>query len=181
MSGKATSSTRLLAVVLFLAAPIAIAGTAAVYGLAWQETETLIARQEALLRQMELRLARAETNGRAPIDTGAIYLPATTRPLAGAALQTRLTSALAEAGGKLVEVQALDEDPEAPADAVSLKLTFDVTNGGFLAFLHGIETGLPLMTIDSAAVRQLPTQEAETDDPVLRIDLTVRAFFKADA
>ncbi len=182
MSDRARSGLRLLAVSVFLALPIAMLGTAAVYGLAWQETETLIERQEALLRQLELRLARTDASGRVKVDTRTIYLPAPNRPLAGAALQTLLTGAITQAGGKIVEVQALDDDPDAPADAIALKLTFDVTNAAFLAVLHGIETGLPLMTVTSTAIRQLPSQEAaDSEDPVLRIDLTVRAYFKAEA
>ncbi len=182
MSDRARAGLRLAAVTVFLALPVAMLGTAAVYGLAWQETEALIERQEALLKQLELRLARTDASGRVKVDTRTIYLPASSRPLAGATLQTLLTGTIADAGGKLVEVQALDEEPDAPADAVSLKLTFDVTNAAFLAVLHGIETGLPLMTVTQAAVRQLPSQDPSAgEDPVLRIDLTVRAYYKAEA
>lgn len=185
MSGETRSRTtlRLASILVFLAVPIAAAAFAVTLGLAWQEDEQLIERQEMLLRQLDMRLARVGADGAVVVDTRPIYLPARNRPLAGAALQTLIATRIAEAGGKLIEAQPIDEDTEAPADAIDLKVTFDVVNAGFLGLLHGLETGLPLVTVEALDVRRLPTQDetAAVDDPVLRIDLTIRAYFKAEA
>ncbi|BBE73689.1 type II secretion system protein GspM [Oharaeibacter diazotrophicus] len=182
MSAAPSSSTlRLVAVVVFLALPAAALATGLFQLVAWRETEDLIARQEALLRDLDARLARTGADGVVAVDTRTLYLAAGSRPLAGADLQTRIGKAIADVGGKLVEAQVID-DPDLPPDAIDLKVTFDATNGGLLRLLHGLETGLPLMTVGTAAVRELPSQDgAGAEDPVLRIDLTVRAWFKAEA
>ena len=176
------SSLRLVAVIVFLVLPISALTVAATELLAWRESEDLIVRQEELLRQIDMRLARVGADGSVTVDTRAIYLRSTARSLAGADLQTLLTTAIGEAGGRLVEAQVLDEPVTGEADAVELKITFDAANAAFLTLLHGLETGLPLMTVETVAVRQLPTQDpAAAEDPLLRIDLTVRAHYKAEA
>jgi uncharacterized SAM-binding protein YcdF (DUF218 family) len=173
---------RIAAVVLFLALPVAAAGMTAVNVIAWRETQDLIARQEALLAQLDARLARMSADGGATVDTRAIYLPAASRPLAGADLQQRLVTAVGAVSGRLIETQLVDDEREGEPDGIRLRATFDVDNAGLLTLLHGLETGLPLMMVDQVTVRQLPTQDATAlENPILRVDLVVRAHFKAEA
>lgn len=173
---------RIAAVSLFLGLPIAMVAVTGFNLLAWRESADLVSRQEALLVQLDARLARASAGQGAAVDTRAIYLPATSRPLAGADLQQRLVSAVDAAGGRVIETQLVDEEAAAEPDGIRLRATFDVDNDGLLRLLHGLETGLPLMTIDTVTARQLPTRdETSAENPILRVDLVVRAYWKAEA
>jgi general secretion pathway protein M len=144
------------------------------------ETEELAARQEQLLAQLDARLARVDGGSQTLGDTTPLYLPATSASLAGAALQKRLVEAVETAGGRVIETQSVEEIEPDAEDDVRLRITLDVDNAGLLALMHGLETGLPLMTLESVSVRQLPSQRDEAgDNPTLRVDLVVRGYWKA--
>jgi hypothetical protein len=171
---------RIGALVAFLVVPVVGAVFAGFNVVRLTETEALIARQEMLLQQLDARLARVDGSGEGLGDTTPLYLPAASAPLAGAALQQRLVTAVESAGGRVIETQAVEEIEPDSEDDVRLRVTFDVDNAGLLALMHGLETGLPLMTLQSVAVRQLPSRGEEiSDNPTLRVDIVVRGFWKA--
>jgi general secretion pathway protein M len=178
-----TASPRLLrwaALALFVLLPVGAVAMTALNMVRLGETEDQIARQELLLRQLDARLARAGTEGGGLGDTSAIYLPASSEPIAGAALQQRLVAAVETVGGRVIETQSVEEVETDGEQDVRLRITLDVTNEGLRSLMHDLETGLPLIALESVAVRQLPTPANETsDDPMLRVDLGVRGYWKA--
>ncbi len=175
-----TRGIRLAALAVFVALPLAAAGVTAANVVRLDETTTLIRAQEALLAQMDARLARLEGTAAEPLDTTALYLPAASAPLAGAALQQRLVAAVEGVGGRVIETQAIEELEPDDEDDVRLRITLDVDNDGLRRLMHDLETGLPIMTLEQVAVRQLPSQGAEPgDNPALRVDLGVRGFWRA--
>lgn len=170
------------AALLFVALPIACAALIAVNLLGLKETYGLVERQEALLAQLDARLARLNADGRATLDTTPLYLPAGSRTLAGPDLQQRLVKAIEAAGAKLIEAQELEETEGMAPDAIRMRVTLDANNEAFLSLLYAVESGLPLMTVRSMSARRLPTREGEdTADPMLRIDLVVEAHWRAAA
>jgi hypothetical protein len=170
---------RLAALAAFVVLPVLAAIFVGSSILRLNETEALIARQEQLLAQLDARLARVDGGSRALGDTTPLYLPAASAPLAGAALQ-RLVAAVEAAGGRVIETQSVDEVEPDSEDDVRLRITLDVDNAGLLGLMHGLETGLPLMTLETVSVRQLPSQGDDAgDNPTLRVDLVVRGFWKA--
>jgi hypothetical protein len=171
---------RLAALAAFVVLPVLAAIFVGSSILRLNETEALIARQEQLLAQLDARLARVDGGSRALGDTTPLYLPAASAPLAGAALQQRLVAAVEAAGGRVIETQSVDEVEPDSEDDVRLRITLDVDNAGLLGLMHGLETGLPLMTLETVSVRQLPSQGDDAgDNPTLRVDLVVRGFWKA--
>lgn len=182
MTGEAGSprAIRLSALGLFLVLPILALGATAMNLMSYVEVSDVRERQEQLLAQLDARLARLGGGAGDVGDTSSIYLPAANVPLAGAALRQRVTAAVSAAGGRVIETQDVEEIEPDGEDDVRLRITLDVNNAGLMGLMHDLETGLPLVSIESAAVRQLPTGGDEIgDDPVLRVDLGLRGFWRA--
>jgi hypothetical protein len=168
------------ALALFVALPVIVVAVIAANLARMGAAGDLIVRQEQLLAQLDARLARVGGDGPALGDTSAIYLPAASAPLAGAALQQRLVAAAESAGGRVIETQSVEEIEPDGQDDVRLRITLDVDNEGLRKLMHDLETGLPLVTLDTVAVRQLPSQDTDGgENPTLRIDLVVRGFWRA--
>jgi general secretion pathway protein M len=169
------------ALVVFVALPLLAAAFTVLNVVRLGETEELVAQQERLLTQLEARLARVGVvEGGGLGDTSAIYLPAASAPLAGAVLQQRLVAAVEAVGGRVIETQAIDKIEPDDEDDVRLRITLDVDNEGLRSLMHDLETGLPLVTLVTVSVRQLPAQGNEPgDNPMLRVDLGVRGFWRA--
>ncbi|GBD50532.1 type II secretion system protein GspM [Methylopila sp. Yamaguchi] len=141
------------------------------------EVDRLAAGQEAIVAQLERRVAAAGGPTSTAIDASAIYVPGATPALAKAALQRLLTDAVEATGGRLIEAQ----DVEAPGqaqdlvdDRVRLRVTFDTRNGPLLELLRRIETGLPLLTVERLEIRRLDAAaDADPDDPTLRVGVVI--------
>jgi hypothetical protein len=165
---------------LFVLLPILAVGAIGINILHIGQTETVIERQQELLGQLDVRLARLTGAERTVADTSAIYIDASSAPLAGAVLQQRLVTAAETAGGRVIETQAIEEIEPDDEDDVRLRITLDIGNEGLRSLMHNLETGLPLMTLETVAVRQLPSQADEGgEDPILRVDLRVRGYWRA--
>lgn len=174
-----TRAWRWAALGLFVLTPalLAMAG-----GIAWirlTETEGLIAQQSDLLAQIDARLARIGADGGGMGDTSAIYMDAGGPSLAAAALQEHLAGLVEAAGGRIVEQQVVDETEPDDVDDVAVRLTVDVTNTALMTLLHQVETGIPLLFVEAASIRQLPASGEDAPvDPLLRADLRVRGYWK---
>ncbi|WP_237154330.1 type II secretion system protein GspM [Oryzibacter oryziterrae] len=170
------------AVIVFLALPLALIALTGANLMQYQANADVSAREDALLAQLDARLARLDVAGRTVTDMSSIYVKAAAAPLAAADLQQLLSSAATDAGGKVIETQVVDRtDETTPADEIVVRLALDVNNAGLLTFLQHVETGLPLMFVEALSVRQVPgTGDAGAEtDPTLRVDCTVRAAWKA--
>jgi general secretion pathway protein M len=126
--------------------------------------------------------ARLETQPTAP-ETGAdtdLVLQAASRSLAEAELQRRLVDLGEAAATKIVESGAGALTDAEAAKLLEVRATFDGRNASLLQLLYAIETGLPLMTVIRLDVRRLGGEEDALDtDPILRIEVVVRAPWKA--
>ncbi|QZO01818.1 type II secretion system protein GspM [Chenggangzhangella methanolivorans] len=146
------------------------------------ETEALADQQEATVAALELRAARIRESAGSGLDASSIYLPGDGVEIARAELQKLLTDAVGEASGRLIETQEPGSvrDADAPDDGrVELRVTFDVTNDGLLEMLYGLETRLPLLTIERLEARRLDAEaDAADEDPTLRVSLVARGHRK---
>lgn len=186
MSEAAPSNVRRVATgALAVALPLAALAFAIVGFLQASDASDLADRQALTVEALERRVARLDDNADARRDASAIYLQGEGVELARAELQKILVGAVADADARLIETQepGSDLDPDAPDDGrVELRITFDARNDALLDVLHGLETRLPLLTIERLEARRLDSGGAENpEDPTLRVGLVVRGHRKTSA
>lgn len=183
MSGEPRPLRRVITGALAVAIPLGALAFALVTFLSASETEAIADRQEATVMALERRAARIHDRAGQRLDATAVYLPGDGLEIARAELQKLLTDAVAAAGGKLIETQEPGSvrDADAPDDGrVELRVTFDVRNDGLLDLLYGLETQLPLITIERLEARRLDLEaDASTEDPTLRVSFVARGYRKA--
>lgn len=168
--------TRLVAVLLFAGLPVLAMILAAANFAALLSGRAEIRENGKRLEALSGRLDVLDPKG--AVDTSRLYLAGDTPSLAAADLRTRLSAAIAVAGGQVVETRSVEADPaEDPGDAVSLGATFDIDNSGLARLLHALESGTPVMEISDLALRRTEADN-HTDNPLLRADLTIKAFRK---
>lgn len=171
-----------VAMLVFAGLPLLLAGLIVANLGRWWEAGSAAAEQQERIVQMEgrirkLAMERAGGAAKPEVDRAAIYLAAASPGLARAELQQRVVGLVERAGGRLIEVRGEDE-PET-ATSVLLRATLDIGNDGLFDLLAAVETGVPLLTVESLNVRsQAGRSGAETPDPTLRVALAVRGHRK---
>jgi hypothetical protein len=114
-------------------------------------------------------------------DKATIWAPSET--VAASALQRYLLERLERAGGVVQSVQAEAKSETVPPgfQRLSAQLGFDASITALQGFLFEIETGLPLVFVDSLAVQPAPAvqPDAPAGDRV-RVGLTLTSYWKAD-
>lgn len=167
---------------LAIAIPLGLLAFAGVALLQASDASALADRQEASVSAIEARVARLARERGPHRDASAIYLPGDGAELARAELQQLVAEAVAGAEGRLIETQEPGTllASDAPDDGrVELRVAFDIRNDGLLDLLYGLETRLPLMTIERLESRRLEAGGDETpEDPTLRVGLVVRGHRK---
>lgn len=167
---------------LAVALPLGALVFAVVALLQASETGALAERQVATVAALERRAARLGDRAGERLDASAVYLPGDGREIARAELQKLLVEAVNAADGKLIETQEPGAElaSDAPDDGrIELRVTFDATNDGLLDLIHGLETRLPLLTIERLETRRLEVGgEEDPEDPALRASLVVRGHRK---
>lgn len=131
-----------------------------------------IASLRASLEQQAADLAR----GGGPANS---YLDGETDALAAAALQRRITTLFASAGGGIRSVQVLPTREEAGLRRVTIRLQFTSTIEPLVRVLHELEAGRPVLFIDNLDIQsRLPVGAAEGDDPepTLAVSLDLYGF-----
>lgn len=185
MSAEPRPLRRVVTGALAVALPLGLLLFSLVTFLQASETEAIADRQEATVSALETRAARLSERAGAQLDATAVYLPGDGVEIARAELQKLLSDAVSEAGGRLIETQEPGNvrDADAPDDGrVELRVTFDVGNDGLLDLLYGLETRLPLLTIERLEARRLDAEaEASDDDPMLRVSFVARGHRKLPA
>lgn len=171
------------AIALFAGLPLVV-GILTVGNLVhWVETGTATRDTLDRLAPLESRI-RAQA-GRAvpkPGDTASLFLDAGTGSLARAELQQRLVGLVERSGGRLIEVRG-DEAPEATAQrSITLRLSLDITNEGLFDLLAAVETGVPLLTVETLNIRPVPSRTSGSDEPnpTLRVALAIRGYQRED-
>lgn len=133
--------------------------------------------QEAVLGQIEQRIAAGASGLRGGGDMSAVYLTASSGALAKAELQQHVGVLIEHAAARLIEVRAQDEDTQENG-RVHLQVTMDATNASLFDVLYEIETGLPLLSIEQIGIRKVPSRTGAPDiDPSLRVTLIVRGHW----
>lgn len=165
-----------------IALPIGLAALAVVNFLQASETSSLADQQAVNVAALERRVAKISDSGAAKRDVSAIFLPGDGPELARAELQKILAEAVAAVDGKLIETQEPGQQLAAdePDDGrVELRVTFDANNDGLRDLLYGLETRLPLLSIERLEARRLDqTGDEDPKDPTLRVGLVVRGHRK---
>ena len=178
MSDGERRGLRIPATLVFIGLPLVVLALTALNVVRALEVGDTLALREAELAPLERRLARDGTAPGVLDDTEAVWLPGDSPSLAAALLQQRLVDLISATSSRVVEVQGLDAGrSDADANDVVLRITYDATNTGLLATLHAIETGLPLIEVMELSIAQAGAATSG-EDPLLRIDLTVRGYRK---
>jgi general secretion pathway protein M len=151
-------------------AVLAYAATVVVFLLvAWGAFSNLYDRYVAvaaasdLLDQVEGRKpSPAGANARtASAPTGSPFLEGPTVTVAGAALQQRVTGAVAKVGGSVLSSQVDLEGTQAKQGYVSLVASCEVDQPALQQLLYDLEAGMPFLFIDQLVVQAPQTGTAE--------------------
>lgn len=126
-----------------------------------------IAQQERLLRAAGRRPAHAARD---------MLVAGETSGLAGAELQ-RIVSELARRSGlSLRSAHVAPPKREADLAAIGVEVSLHGQTEGLRAFVHAIETGTPILFIETLAIRSAPTYQPVPQPVSLDITLRVRGY-----
>ena len=140
-----------------------------------QQAETL----ESL--QSRLTALSASANS-AKANLASVYLPGKSQAIAGAALQRIIATTVEGAGGRVVQSEitrgaAPGEEPE--PGAVSLRAEFDTDIVGLQKIIFALETGAPILTVQSLTVEAGNNTSADATNPGLSVVLMIRGNWEA--
>lgn len=175
------SGRRWAALLVFIALPLAFLILGGANLLDALEARSQAAATEA---QVALYRARLSKGAAAPLDRrdySSIFVRASSRSLAEAELQRRIIAAIERASAHVVESGAGEVPETDGSDIIEIRATLDTDNAGLLRFLHGVETGLPLMFVEALDARRLNGEEegAAGSEPRLRVEARVRAHWRS--
>lgn len=175
------SLLRLSAVLVFIGLPVILTGLGVLNFLDAADAGFDAAAKKIQITALAGRLAAAAKRDK-PQNRSAIYIEGASRSLASANLQQLLVDATSASSGHLIETSTVDPtDSDNPdrADIVEIKATLDIDNGGLLQLLYRIETGVPLLDVDTLSMRRLNASDGDKAKAVmLRIDLAVKGRWK---
>lgn len=172
-----SSLYRLVALLLFIGLPVVLGAFTVLNLLQIDEDRFTILEKEARLSMMSRRLNAPAADG-TPIDLASIYVTGVSRTLASANLQQQLVNSIFAAAGRLVETVSVDPvDPVDPEEAIRLKATLDIENDGLLQLLYALESGVPLIDVETLSIRNISSGES-AETPSLRVDMTVSGHWR---
>lgn len=178
MSAVADTRTRLIALVAFVALPLALIVFSAVNLVAVRETSALAETTEQQAARLADRTGGAGPQGTAE-NLSAVFVAAGSRSLAEADLQRQIVSIIERSSATVIESVAAEPRTGEAENAIRVRATFDIGNDALLRLLREIETGLPLMFVEEIAIRRLQNDGAAGGvEPVLRVDLRVRSQYR---
>lgn len=169
------SSSRLFAVLLFIGLPVVLAALTVLNMLQIADDSVIASGKEQQVFLMNKRLTAPAADGK-PVDLSSIYVTGTSRTLASADLQRQIVNSISAATGRLIETVTVDVDD---TEKIQLKVTLDIDNDGLLSLLYGLESGLPLIDVETLSVRML-SGSAEGGTETLRVEMTVSARWKSE-
>jgi hypothetical protein len=177
------SIARFTAVGLFIGLPLVFIGLAVLNLIQLGDDQFAADGRQSQLAALTHRLD-ARTADAKPVDLSMIYVAGNSRSLASANLQQYIVDTVAASSGKLIETAAIDDDAEADpanADRLRLKTTLDTDNKGLLQLLYKLESGTPLLDVETLSIRRLPNEGDDTKTQTLRVDLAVRGQWRPAA
>jgi hypothetical protein len=168
---------------LFLGLVILICGglffTKAVVDAQYAELAAKTTQLEALQRRLKMPVLPAAAG-----SDESVFLTGLNYALAANSLQQHLVELVEQSGGKIVTVAV--ETPastEQTSRRVIIQIRSELDNDGLQSLLYGLESGRPLVLIDSLNVHRVTTQGAgEKDDtthsPRLTVELRAVGFYR---
>lgn len=165
------------ALAVFVALPCLLAALTVVNILRWADARSVRAEQSERVADIERRV-RSSAVARPPaFDLSRIYLAATVPTLARAELQTRVVDLVERSGSRVIEVRADEDAPAEDPLSTTVRATFETVQDRLVDLLAAVEGGLPLLRVAGldARLEQRRDASASSDDPRLRITLTVRS------
>jgi general secretion pathway protein M len=161
---------------LLVICALAIAGALQVRDTALQN----LAEQRDQLAALEAR-SRTTVNRRAQNQNLAApataFLDAPTSGLATAQFQSYLSELVAGQHAVLVS-SGIPVESDAKDDAIRLQISLNATLSALQALLYRLESGSPYVFVDALLVQRTGSAERAASDPALKVNLTVRAFWR---
>jgi general secretion pathway protein M len=103
----------------------------------------------------------------------AYYLEGATDALAAAALQDRVTKLVENSGASIVSIQTLPSSEEQGLRRVAIRLQMAAELAPLVRILHGLETGVPVLFLDSIELQSYNVPYGDPDEPQVEPQLTV--------
>ena len=173
---------RLSAILVFIGLPALFLTMGMLNYFQIAEDRIMVAEATRQVALLERRLATV------PASTGdttsSLTIESPSRTAAIARLQQTILDAVMAAPGRIIETAATEGDVAEgeEGDHIAVATTFDIDNDGLLRLLYQLESGLPLMTVESLSIRRLArtdgTTGASTGEEgqiLLRVDMSIGA------
>ncbi|MGF6312195.1 general secretion pathway protein M [Bradyrhizobium sp. i1.8.4] len=161
---------------LLLICAVAIAGALQTRANALQR----LAEQRDQLAALEAH-SRPAANKRTPSQRlaapAAAFLDASTSGLATAQLQAYLSELVTSQHAVLVS-SGIPADRDDKSDAIRLQISLNATLAALQTLLYRLESGAPYVFVDALLVQPGGSTERTAGDPVLKVNLTVHAFWR---
>ncbi|CCE11228.1 exported hypothetical protein [Bradyrhizobium sp. STM 3843] len=106
------------------------------------------------------------------------FLDAATSGLATAQFQAYLSQLITDQKAVLVSSGIQPAEREDKSDAIRLQVALTATIPALQALLYRLESGTPYVFVDSLSLQLGGSTERNTADPVLKVTLTVHAFWR---
>jgi len=149
------------------------------------ETRQRVERFRDLAARAETIAAQADAARAALLESGA-FIQGASDALAAAAIQNRLDAAVEAAGGDLRSVRSQPSDSEDGMVRVRLRAQLSTNIHGLKRLLYTLETGTPLLFIESLEVRaRIARSTAQSDSlsvaPEFLVDLSLAGYRLGEA
>ncbi|WP_159450479.1 type II secretion system protein GspM [Bradyrhizobium mercantei] len=105
------------------------------------------------------------------------FLDASTSGLATAQLQAYLSELVTSQHAVLVS-SGVPADRDDKSDAIKLQISLNATLAALQTLLYRLESGAPYVFVDALLVQPGGSTERTAGDPVLKVNLTVHAFWR---
>lgn len=150
-----------------------------------RETRQRVERFRDLAARAETIAAQADASRQALLESGA-FIEGASDALAAAAMQNRLDAAVEAAGGDLRSVRSQPSDTEEGMVRVRLRAQLGTNIHGLKRLLYMLETGTPLLFIESLEVRARIARSSTQSDslsvaPEFLVDLSVAGYRLGEA
>lgn len=134
---------------------------------------------QATLAQLDGRLTHAAgAQGADAQATQSPFLDGQTITVAGAALQRRIETAAAQAGGVVVSSQVELDGPRAKDGFITVTSSLELAQDKVQPFLYDLEAGMPFLFVDTLSV-QAPEASGETDKTRMRVSVGVTGQWRS--
>jgi len=110
--------------------------------------------------------------------TGSPFLDGRTITIAGAALQQRIETAVAKAGGELMSSQVELDGPDAKNGFVNLTASLEAGQPAVQTILYDIEAGMPYLFVDKLSI-QSPEVFGEPESGRMRMTIGVAGQWRS--